>query len=213
MPGKRFLFILIAVLLWSGVSALPGSAGWFVDLYMGAARTSDNDATATVRGVREAETVNFALSPTGGLRAGYWFENLPWLGVAFDASVFKPEKYTLVAPLSGLIMLRYFLLPSDAVPDGELQPYVAVGPGVFVMRAKSSLNSTLPGTFSAASVDPGLDLRGGLAWQFHKNIAMFGEYRFTHVYAKFQENTPAQSTTLDTNINTSHFLFGLSYRF
>ncbi len=213
MPGKRFLFILTAVLLWSGVSALPGSAGWFVDLYMGGARTSDNDATATVRGVREAETVNFTLSPTGGLRAGYWFEKLPWLGVAFDASVFKPEKYTLVAPLSGLIMLRYFLLPSEAAPDGELQPYLAVGPGVFVMRAKSSLNSTLPGTFSAASVDPGLDLRGGLAWQFHKNIAMFGEYRFTHVYAKFRDTTSNPSTTLDTNISTSHFLFGMSYRF
>lgn len=213
MTGKRFLFVLAVVLLWSGVSVLPVSAGWFVDLYVGAANTSNDDAFARVGGVREAETVNFKLSATGGLRTGYWFENFPWLGVAFDASVFLPEKNTLVVPLSGLIMLRYFLLPSDAALDGQFQPYIAVGPGAFIMETQNSLNSTLPGTFTATSVDPGLDMRGGLAWQFHKNIAMFGEYRFTHVYAKFQENTPAQSTTLDTNINTSHFLFGLSYRF
>jgi len=213
MTGKRFLFILAAVLLWSGVCVIPVLAGWFVDLYVGVANTLDDDAIAVVSGVRQAETADFTLSATGGLRAGYWFEKVPWLGVAFDASVFKPENNTIVVPLSGLIMLRYFLFPSDAAVDGQLQPYIAAGPGAFIARTDNSLNSTLPAGFSATSVDPGLDVRGGLAWQFHENIAMFGEYRFTHVYAKFQKDTPIPNTTLDTYINTHHFLFGLSYRF
>ncbi len=213
MTGKKLLFILAAVLLWSGVSALPGSAGWFVDLYVGIASTSDDDAIGGAGGVRETETVDFKRSVTGGLRAGYWFENFPWLGVAFDASVFRPEKNTLVVPLSGLIMLRYFLLPSDVALDGQLQPYIAVGPGGFITETENSLISKLPAGFSATSLDPGLDVRGGLAWQFHENIAMFGEYRFTHVYAKLKNDRPIPNTTVDTNINTHHFLFGLSYRF
>jgi opacity protein-like surface antigen len=213
MPGKRYLLILTALFIWFGASALTASAEWFVDLYAGATHTADNDATATVNGVRVAETVNYSLSFTGGLRTGYWFEKLPWLGVAFDASVFKPEENTFVAPLSGLIMLRYLLLPSEAAPDGELQPYIAAGPGVFIMSAKSSLNSTLPGTFSASSVQPGLDLRAGVAWQFHKNVAVYGEYRFTHVYAKFEDTATNPSSSADTNINSNHFLLGLSYRF
>jgi opacity protein-like surface antigen len=184
-----------------------------VDLYAGAAHTGDNDATATVNGVRVAETVNYGLSATGGLRAGYWFEKLEWLGVAFDASIFKPERRTRVVPLSGLIMLRYLLLPSEVAPDGELQPYVAVGPSAFVMSAKSSLNSTLPASFTTASVDPGLDVRAGVAWQFHKNVAVYGEYRFTHVNAKFKDTTTNPSTSLDTNLNSNHFLIGVSYRF
>jgi opacity protein-like surface antigen len=213
MPGKKYLLILTTLLLCFGFSALPASAGWFVDLYAGATHTADNDATATVNGVRVAETVNYGLSPTGGLRAGYWFEKLGWLGIAFDASIFKPERRTIVAPLSGLLMLRYLLLPSEAAPDGELQPYVAAGPSVFVMSAKNSLNSTLPGSFAVASVEPGLDLRAGVAWQFHKNVAVYGEYRFTHVNAKFKDTTTNPSTSLDTNLNSNHFLIGVSYRF
>jgi len=213
MPGKKYLFILTVLLLCFGFSAFPASAGWFVDLYAGAAHTGDNDATATVNGVRVAETVNYGLSATGGLRAGYWFEKLEWLGVAFDASIFKPERRTRVVPLSGLIILRYLLLPSEVAPDGELQPYVAVGPSAFVMSAKSSLNSTLPASFTTASVDPGLDVRAGVAWQFHKNVAVYGEYRFTHVNAKFKDTTTNPSTSLDTNLNSNHFLIGVSYRF
>ena len=64
---------------------------------------------------------------------GYWFEDVPWLGIASEAPLLQPDERnqeisidadTNFDPLSGFLLLRY--------PRGQLQPFVGIGPTFFV---------------------------------------------------------------------------------
>jgi hypothetical protein len=184
------------------------------DLYFGGNITTRADAEARTLS-RTKTTVEFDTAATYGGRLGYWFEGLPWLGLALDVSFFQPHPDLSVIPVSVLLMLRYPIWPSEVAPDGQLQPYLGIGPGVFISHVESGtgLNPALPSTFSETSVQPGLDLRAGLAWQFHKSFAIYGEYRFTYAKPQFEGDIPVPNATLDTTVSSHHFLVGISYRF
>ena len=64
---------------------------------------------------------------------GYWFEDIPWLGIASEAPLLQPDEQnqdisidadTNFDPLSGFVLLRY--------PDGQFQPFVGIGPTLFI---------------------------------------------------------------------------------
>jgi hypothetical protein len=64
---------------------------------------------------------------------GYWFEDIPWLGIASEAPLLQPEEEnqdisidadTNLDPLSGFLLLRY--------PKWRPQPFVGIGPTFFV---------------------------------------------------------------------------------
>ena len=38
--------------------------------------------------------IDFEDSLTGGVRAGYWFDAVPWIGAAADVSYFAPDEMT-----------------------------------------------------------------------------------------------------------------------
>jgi opacity protein-like surface antigen len=88
-----------------------------------------------------------------------------------------------------------------------------VGPALFIARGKDSTNFE-PSHRSDTDVSLGVKVGGGVAWQFHKHFALFGEYRFTHFSPEFTLNDgTAGQTTLKTDVNTHHVLVGASYRF
>jgi opacity protein-like surface antigen len=182
---------------------------------------------------------DFATSPSVGGRAGYWFESEPWFGLAATVSYFQPdvrpkgvenaERADLtVVPLSLLLMARASLLTTKEFPHGQLQPYIGVGPGLFISHVSGKLAPGEP-DFSDTSTDLGLDFRLGLAWQFAAHFALFGEYAYTHVSPTFSSthtesvNVPVPGGTIntdasvrretETDIGTHRFLAGLSYRF
>jgi hypothetical protein len=74
---------------------------------------------------------------------GYWFEDIPWLGVTSETSVSGPNEVnsetsmdadTDFDPLNSFVLFRY--------PDGPLQPFVGVGPNLLVSDfASKSLDS------------------------------------------------------------------------
>src|SRR2546430_2544285 len=76
-------------------------------------------------------------------------------------------------------MLRLPLLKSPRFPKGQLQPYITVGPAIFVAHAEDSRNFE-PSNQDDTDASVGVKVGAGVAWQFTKNIAMFGEYRYTH---------------------------------
>jgi opacity protein-like surface antigen len=172
----------------------------------------------TVRG--HSDTVG-----TVGGRGGYWFDGqgVPWLGTALDISYFAPEfsrpggsgdfaKLKLeTLPVTWLAMFRLPLLDSPEYPNGRLQPYLGIGPGVFHQKASVEFRSGGTSTFSKEGWAIGLDLRAGVAYEFLPNWAVFGEYRFTH-YSDKVESSNGQ-TKVDAAFNTNHVLFGLGYRF
>ena len=76
------------------------------------------------------------------------------------------------------------LLKTEAFPKGQLQPYITAGPGIFIARGTNLVTGPgLGGPTSRGSdtdAEIGVKAGAGLAWQFHRNLALVAEYRFTH---------------------------------
>jgi opacity protein-like surface antigen len=203
--------LAVVILVTVVTAAAPASAQWFVDVYLGAAKTSTADVDVTQGGVTTSDPVAYTSSVTLGVRGGRWFDALPWLGVALDASFFKTSADFTVIPISALVMARYPILKSDDYPEGRLHPYVGVGPGLFFSSIGGGLGNLR--SVDDTSVNLGLDMRAGVAYPIEKNIFLFGEYRFTHVSPDFSFDQRGTATTADTTLNTHHFLLGVSFRF
>lgn len=233
-----FIVLLVVAL------ALPRSvaAEWFVDLYAGGAFTEPNDHRNRAP-VFNLDVVVFDVtyddSALLGGRAGYWFDSLSFLGLGLDAShLFGPDidaqtssfqacvastcfsgpqalqRASLSVTSVGLdLLLRWPLLTSSAFPKGRLQPYVAVGPAVFVARFHDTSNFS-PGGQSDTDTAVGVKAAGGLAWQLTRQVAVFGEYRFTHFKAEWDFNGgPFGPLSVHAPITTHAVLGGLSIRF
>jgi hypothetical protein len=102
-------------------------------------------------------------------------------------------------------MLRLPLLPSPVVPRGHLEPYVAVGPTLFL--------SNLDFGNDDFREDIGLDVRGGLNWRFTQTLGIFAEYRLTYVEQEFRFTRQGVRSVIESDPSTHHVLVGLSLRF
>jgi hypothetical protein len=172
----------------------------------------------------------------GGARGGYWFpfELGPLnFGVGLDISHFRPDVSRQTRTFcsrfctSGIFddldlsvwtigfdaMLRFPLLKSPQFPHGQLQPYITVGPAIFVAHAEDRRNFE-PSNQDDTDASVGVKVGAGVAWQFTKTIAMFGEYRYTHFSPEFTFRDDVRgSATLSTDVNTHYLLVGASFRF
>jgi hypothetical protein len=226
--AKLFVIVFLVISLLAIVPPIA-SAEWSTDFHFGLARTRDAEVDVEISStslgfvrVRSAtEKADFATSLAFGGRIGYWFENLRWLGFALDLSFFEAKDETVditAIPLSLLLMFRWPLLKAEEFPNGRLQPYAGIGPCLFYSYSKVDFGPRLPETVSGYSSDLGVDVRAGIAWQFHKHMAMFGEYRHTRVSIEFEQTDilygfAGNRETFDTTVKTNHFLMGISFRF
>lgn len=230
---------LIAVLAVLVLAPGPAFAEWFADLYLGSAFTQTHDVESDTTGSPRLtlQDVGFDTSFAVGGRAGYWFDSLTFLGLGLDISHFSPDVSgqtvtgcTLLCTLRALngidlsvtaigfdVRLRYPLLKSQQFPKGQLQPYLTVGPALFIAHAKDSTNF-VPAHQSDTDTSVGVKVGAGVAWHFQKNWAVFGEYRFTHFNPEFKFDTdspaaPGVKTELSTDLNTHFLLAGVSLHF
>jgi hypothetical protein len=83
---------------------------------------------------------------------GYWFEDIPWLGIASEAPLLQSDEQdqgtsieadTNFDPISGFLLLRY--------PNGRLQPFVGIGPTFFVSDLRSDTVDSLRHIFMGIS--------------------------------------------------------------
>lgn len=95
------------------------------------------------------------------------------------------------------LMVRWRLLKSPELPHGRLQPYFMVGPAALI---------TDPDDFG---VSVGFKVGGGMAWQFTRRLALFGEYRFT----RFTPDVDSGRLRYEATVNTHHAVGGISFRF
>ncbi len=241
------LVVVVAVLAWLTIAPRPASAEPFADIHFGVAVTGNDDVT-NVTGLGEtALDADFDTSFSIGGRVGYWFETRLLRGVpldiggALDISHFSPDIDTQVvttidpggpgvSTLSALdlsvtaisfdLMLRWPLMVSREFPKGQLQPYFAIGPAIFIADAEDSFilasNFDPPGQ-SETDASVGVKLSLGAAWLFLKNVAVIGEYRFTHFSPEFEFRDDVGGVpvpvTVETDVDTHSFLVGASYRF
>ena len=237
MIKKAFLILLLA---WFLVPSARASAEWFADLYAGPAFTQNKDVGVTFLGTRnEIKDVDFDTTVSFGGRVGHWFEALPYLGFALDVSHFRPDissqsatvcvgsscatdpRVKLDIAVTGIsldAMARWPLLQSKEIPHGQLQPYLTAGPTLVIARG-SRLSTVFGAQSNRSNIDASFGVKGGagLAWQFHPNVAIFGEYRFTHSSPSFslRDNIfpGSPKDKVETTLNTHRAIFGLSLRF
>lgn len=238
MIRRKLTMTLLSTLASLGVISSPVSAEWFVDLFVGPAFTSRDDISLKPPGFNiRLKDVNRKNSVTYGGRVGHWFESAPYLGFALDVSHFRPDvaKQTVTDCVSGGgcfplpirhmdlattgisfdALLRWPLLTSKEFPKGKLQPYLTIGPTIFITRIKISdpLIFVAPRN-SDTDTTVGVKAGTGVAWQIHKHVALFGEYRFTYFRPDFViRDAVLLKTPITTNITTNHIVFGISFRF
>lgn len=216
MRVKLFVTVTFSCLL--AVMPAFARAEWFADLYLGPAITED----AAVKVERffptenASEQLGFNTSFTFGGRIGYWFDIF---GFSTDVFCFQAKAGKVdfsIIPWSILLMLRWPLLTSHEFPNGEIQPYLGIGPSLVYYEMSIDYRPTISETISERSFDDGWDVRAGLFWQFYRNCGIFGEYRYTRCSIDYEKTSiiPVEVIErVETALDTHHFLMGISFRF
>lgn len=212
------VFILAALLLGPKSAQAEG----FLDFAVGGSFTQDHKVDVKSAGIEVNFDGNFQDSWATGIRGGYWFEAVPWLGVGGMVSYFEPdieangatsgnEVDLGVAPVSALLMLRAPLVVDETFPHGRFQPYLNVGPGAFVSVVDDHHDD------DESSVDAGVDLHAGATFLITSRFGMFAEYRFTHFDAdidyEHHHHRDYGDTEIDTTLDTHHVMVGFAWHF
>jgi opacity protein-like surface antigen len=187
----------------------------FIDIYAGQSKTDKGktDITGNVGGIAASGDVEYASSVTVGGRAGWWIGK--YLGVGLDVFHFDSDLKNSSIEQGNLaiafdLMARLPLLANEGMPQGRLQPYVTVGPAIFVSDQKS------PGFTHGESASVGFKGGAGLKFLFTKHFGLFGEYRYTYFKPTqdFETTGSAPSTgEITQRIGTHHFVGGLAIHF
>jgi opacity protein-like surface antigen len=225
---KRLIISLIGVFMTTVIV----NAEFFFDVYGGVAEPYGGSYTVTRFDGRSSsyDSGEFSDStvPIFGLRGGYWFKQLNWLGTALDFSTFSVDsQYTSTEvrfnSISLMLLLRYPLLVSEEYPNGRFYPYAGAGAS-FVTADVSS-----PYAYDRDSEDyddddsgSGTVLCAGATWFFTETVGCFVEYRA--VSMSFDQSDDGQygslfwprnnySYSAEGDVDAHQFLAGVRFQF
>lgn len=237
----RIWLAALVVLASLGVGSRPASAEWFADLFAGLSLTRDHDLKLNDQGIGQGtyESVEFDRSLAWGGRFGRYFDSVPFVGLAVDFFRFYPDIGGQSVQLRGCffpggcgtgrggtgsldvettsvsvdLMLRLPLWKSTEAPQGRIQPYVAVGPPFFITTITPRNTRNFRNHDDDTDYSFGFKAAAGVAVQVFSNLALFGEYRFTHVSPEVElHDANLNRTTLRTDLDTHSALVGISAR-
>jgi opacity protein-like surface antigen len=217
---RRFRLVLVCAVVLAGLAGGAGVAS--------AGSPAAPDAAQDAKTGSGAARSGAASLPSG---LGYWLDSSRSLGVGVDVSRIQPNVPSKgLAPASGPsggstrlidtglhfdaisfdLRLRWPTLARDASAKTQLQPYLSLGPALFVVRP-DDVTAVGPLT-SQRDLSLSLGVLGGagLAWQFAENASLFGEYRFT---SSGPEKFLPLGRAIGRDANTSDLLYGISVRF
>jgi hypothetical protein len=230
------LILALSILGVFGLQVETARAEGFIDLRIGGHATPDSDGTVKFGPADglpllvASGSVDIEAEATLGLRGGYWLESSPYLGFALDVSYYDPREDTEdglefeIVPISALLMLRFPLMKNSDHPRGRLQPYVGVGPGLFVTEAELELTSIgAPSDFEDIEVDVGVDVRAGAVFHFFRpatemiveSLGLFVEYRFTYFEpSDFKDRVGGVPIEIEIDeLSTHHAVAGIGLYF
>ncbi|MBI3065626.1 MAG: outer membrane beta-barrel protein [Deltaproteobacteria bacterium] len=114
-------------------------------------------------------------------------------------------------------MARLPLSVSKAYPNGRTQPYVLVGPTIFVATYTDPGGHFFPQGQKDTDTSVGLTAGAGLTFMVTPSSDLFTEYRFTHFSPQFRVTTDDFGFVVPAKVrldaNTHRVLFGISYHF
>ena len=233
--GAIGMFVLVAL----GIGAAPARAELALDIFGGVSLTEStdvavdgiDDTNVSVRGVLS----NVKVDPgfTVGGRIGYWFESLPFLGLAVDGFFFSlpvpAQTVDTTATFTGSIRgrpitatgSRQVRLPSVDLPAAGFSPQLMLRWPVLTSNEmpKGRLQPYIGvGPAWAVSIDRdelalvlGGLVRGGIAFNLFRHLALFAEYRYSF-FPNF-ELTDSRGLHFQTDVNTHNVVGGISIRF
>jgi opacity protein-like surface antigen len=163
-----------------------------------------------------------------GGKIGHYFKAVPWFGL--EAEIYRttphikqqtiefrgPSGPVGSAELAGVHMSVLTLAPlnlSLRYHKTRLQPYFAIGPGIFIAKIK---DPALSSDNSQSSTKLGLNAQLGLRYYLTRHVTMFAEGKYNYVRFNFPETPPGSSFNLfgfNATYNMFHVAFGVSYHF
>ena len=178
---------------------------------------------------------DLASSPVLGGKIGYYFPQVQWFGLEAEAyyttphieqqstrvSIIPGSTLNGVGPvaggdaisgLSGDLFRVITVAPFNLIfryHKTRFQPYVGIGPGIFLARVKTTL-AGFEGTQSSTRV--GLNVKVGGEYFFTKHISGFGEVRYNYTTLNFDAND-AGAFGFKAIYNPVIFSFGVNYHF
>jgi opacity protein-like surface antigen len=174
------------------------SGEFYVGGYVGGSLVQDTDlkfeaGIVPAGGNVTAFKQKFEPAVVGGLKFGYFCQQIPYLGLEaetnFARNYVRNQQVTLSRPVQGTtqailpndnwvawtmalhIVGRYGFLPDKEVPFGRLQPYVGIGPGLVILYDEVD-----------AAKNFAIDVMAGLRYMMLKNVSAFVEYKFSHQF-------------------------------
>ena len=173
-----------------------------------------------------AVKLGYWFTPQGTYAASWYPEWMKYFGVYTDLSyqtLNHPNNVVTSAgtPLttgssfgylwtwSFMLAGRFGLMPDDEVPFGRLQPYAAVGPGIFFSGQDYNIGGFTQGT--KGSTDVGLVVEAGLRYFLAKNISAEASFKYRYFAPSYNFSPFGTNVQPQTNLFSGQL--GLAYHF
>jgi opacity protein-like surface antigen len=239
---------LIAYGVWRNLPQNQGQEGWlngefYAGCYLGAAFTPSQNLKypdgislyqgggVTTQGPVTLFGNKFQPAVVGGFKFGYFFHDLPYLGLEVETNVNRSAVRSAGLATSRAIngatqaivpnnkwfnwttalhiVGRYGFLPDKEVPFGRLQPYLGIGPGFVINYATSD-----------SAKNFGVDTEAGVRYMLLKNVSAFVEYKFNYIWDAEIEDHDFNLPNGTLGRGTAHFdyvthkvVLGVAYHF
>jgi opacity protein-like surface antigen len=205
----------------SGLLTTTTHAEWYVGGYGGisvpGSLSNVTVSNATLGGgVTNARINDLELKSglLGGVRAGYFLESRPWLGLETDLYTQKPDvkQQTIVGGTSSgnvfatslpetslrLTVWAVNLIIRSPSMSEVFQPYGGVGYGLFFATGSQ-------GGQSNTQINPGFQFVAGARYVLTPDWALFGEFKYN--------NTTIRFSGIKGNYDSQNFVVGLMWHF
>src|SRR5215210_5430555 len=238
MIEKPYRKLFIALLAFTLELPSIGFAEWYADLYTGAVFTNRTDLTisSSLGTTTTYHDLYVNNTWTAGGRGGYWLDKMDWLGFGLDLFLFHLKAPNQSAQVTGsgaassaladwslpalgigfdVLRVRAPLFRTEEFVHGRLQPFLSIGPALFVTWAGQNRN-VQPSGQQGTDVALGFKADAGFTALLTQWIGLFAEYRFTHFTSNFdyQNNSPSPATeTYKATYDSQQIIGGLTFRF
>ncbi|MFI5331630.1 MAG: outer membrane protein [Desulfobaccales bacterium] len=160
--------------------------------------TFNNGVTQTHVGSFTVANNKFDTGVAGGIKFGYFFNSIPYLGLEGETNVSPNRVSTQTVSVSPAVLGRnqlimpakdwinwtsalhivgrYGFFKDSEVPFGRLQPYVGIGPAVVAMYDPED-----------SAKNFAIDAMAGIRFMMLKNVSAFVEYKYNHQFSPEME--------------------------
>jgi Outer membrane protein beta-barrel domain len=234
---QRRLGVIVALglsLVWLTVGNVHAEP--YVAAYGGISLASDKDFSLDFLVLQTGDLFTSQTSPTEldnsaifGGKIGYWLDVFPFVGLELDLYTFRPDFHVSDGPFDFDVSIvtigfnflgRYPLLKSPDFPRGRIQPYIGIGPGLFITTIDDQQPDPTLNIGSQTLSIGGLQALAGAKFFIFKNLSLFAEWKFTHhtsAISGLGVDVPGNvfnfAFTGTQEFNVNHFYGGLAYHF